>query len=220
MTNYNKATLITFFQQGDVPSGTDYANFINSCVNLVETTEQDMAGALGTTELIASRVSAGNINCTGTFSTGTFTTGAFTATTLTVGSVSASGQVVAGSFSTLGDVFSLGRITGSAATINNGIIQGVGIVSAAGTTQAAATVLVNTINRGQGISDGSTTGFAIPANKSGLTQYLLVETNTSANLWPPTGGTINAKSANTPFALAGQTSYTIFHVGASAYGVK
>jgi hypothetical protein len=34
MTTYNKATLKTFFAQGDIPSGTDYANFIDSYVNV------------------------------------------------------------------------------------------------------------------------------------------------------------------------------------------
>lgn len=205
MTNYNKATLITFFQQGDVPSGTDYANFINSCVNMVETSEQDMAGALGVTELIASRVSAGNINCTGILSTSTF---------------SLSGTLNAASVSANGDITSLGRVTASAATLTNGVIQSVGIVSAAGITQGTAAMLTNVINNGQGTSDGVTTGFAIPANRTGLTQYLVHKGAVSGNLWPPIGGIINSLSTNAPFPLVAGTSYTIMHIAASAYGVK
>lgn len=100
------------------------------------------------------------------------------------------------------------------------IFQPVAIISAAGTTQGAATILTATINRLQGIADGATTGFAIPANKIGYVQYIINETAVSGNLWPPTGGIINGNAANTVFALAAKTSYTIFHIGASAYGVK
>lgn len=100
------------------------------------------------------------------------------------------------------------------------LLQPVAIVSAAGTTQGAATILTGVINRLQGVADGTTTGFAIPANKAGFVQYVLNETAVSANLWPPTGGTINAGAANTVFALAAKTSYMIFHVNTSAYGVK
>lgn len=61
MTQRNKSTLTALFQTGDVPTGTDYADFIDSYVNVVETTVQTMAGPLSTTELITARVSATNI---------------------------------------------------------------------------------------------------------------------------------------------------------------
>lgn len=212
MTTYNKSTLQTFFEQGDVPSGTDYANLIDSQVNIVETSVQAMGGALSVPELITPRVSATTVNITGNVSANAI----YSVTTINAaGNINAGSNVVVSA-----DVSALGTVYASAMRPSAGVFFGVGIVSAAGTTQGTATILTNVINRGQGVADGATTGFAIPANKTGLVQYLLVETNTSANLWPPTGGTINGKAANTVFALAGQTSYTIFHVGASAYGVK
>lgn len=64
MTTYNKATLKTFFETADVPTGTDYANLIDSYINIVETSAQAMAGALQTTKLITPLVSAFNINAT------------------------------------------------------------------------------------------------------------------------------------------------------------
>jgi len=203
MTTYNKQTLATFFQTGDVPTGTDYANLIDSQINIVETSAQSMAGPLQTTEIIASRVSGGNVNITGT---------------LTVAGITSAVSLYAtnGIITTV----SADKVYASAASLPSGLYQGVGIVSAAGTTQGTATIMTNVINRLQGVADGATTGVAIPANRTGWTQYLINETNTSANLWPPTGGTINGNAANTVFALAGRTSYTIFHVGASAYGVK
>jgi hypothetical protein len=66
VTTYNKSTLKTFFEQGDIPTGTNYADLIDSCLNLVETGNQSMAGSLTTTELITSRVSAANVIFGGT----------------------------------------------------------------------------------------------------------------------------------------------------------
>jgi hypothetical protein len=62
----NKATLTALFQQNDVPQGSDYANFIDSYVNVVETSVQTMAGALSCTELITPRISANNVVFGGT----------------------------------------------------------------------------------------------------------------------------------------------------------
>ena len=61
MTNRNKASLTALFQTGDIPIGQDYADLIDSNVNLVETAVQTMAGPLSTTELITSRLSATNL---------------------------------------------------------------------------------------------------------------------------------------------------------------
>lgn len=247
MTQYSKITLKTFFETGDIPGGSDYANLIDSFLNQVETADQSMAGNIVVPELIASRVSAGNLNVTGTFSaanfgnmaagsitltgnlsaaaiyaaTGSFT-GAVSANSIQASAANFDGKVSAASLTVNADVSAAtGTVYASAMRSTNGVFtSNIGIVSAAGTTQGAAAILSNVINRGQGVTDGSTTGFAIPANKTGWIQYLLLETNTSANLWPPTGGTINGKAANTVFALAGQTSYVIFHIAASAYGVK
>lgn len=296
MTTYNKQTLKTFFEQGDKPQGSDYANLIDSQVNIVETFVQSMGGALATTELITPRVSAANANFTGTVSASQFAGtvnfqainvrdsvyfpsgggigintsagvnnnividgGPGTLTTAIILKVSGSntvgqtfqnesGSMVVGfglasagtdGFFQASDAFN--AITPVAFNIrsNNGIQpvftadlstttvqpfnnlrQPVAIISAAGTAQATATLCSAAICRLQGVTDGSTTGFSIPANKTGWVQYILNETAVSANLWPPTGGTINNGTANTAFALAAKTSYTIFHIAASAYGVK
>lgn len=227
MTTYNKQTLATYFQDNDVPSGTDFSNLIDSQINIVETSVQAMAGPLSTTELITPRVSATNVNITGTFDAingayvGIVSALSFNGLNLTVSAATITGIASAGGVNVTGDVSAVtGTVYASAVRTTNGIIAGVGIVSAAGTTQGAGAILTNAINRGQGVADGVTTGFAIPANKTGLIQYLTVETNASANLWPPSGGTINNTAANTVFALAGRTSYVITHLGVSAYGVK
>lgn len=197
-----KSVLVALFEQGDVPQGTNFADLINSSVNLNETTVQTMLGPLNPTEIITARVSATNVIVTGTLSVAGITSaGAMNVSTLITNTVSAD------------------AIYASAVRTTGGFYGGSAVVSALGTAQATAAPLVNFINRGKGIVDGTTTGFAIPANRTGWFQFLLNE-GVSANLWPPIGGFINGLAANAPFPLATSASYTIFHISASAYGVK
>ncbi len=217
MTTYNKTTLKTFFETGDVPGGADYANLIDSCLNIVETGVQTMGGALQPTELITPRVSATNVNVTGTLSVA----GVFSAVNFVGNSVTASaGSFVSVSATTANiTTVSADVVYASAARTTGGLYGSVGIVSAAGTTQGAAAILTNFINRGKGVADGTTTGFAPPGNRAGWVQYLFNE-GVSANLWPPTGGTINGLAANTPFPLVTSAMVTIVHLTASAMAVK
>lgn len=283
MTTYNKSTLATFFQTNDVPTGQDYANLIDSQVNLVETSIQSMAGPLACTELITPRVSATNVAFGGvTFNINTFTGSQLgLSTNITMGaanniSVSAVGSITvsagnalnldaansvvirsdAGSDIQVGtnllmtaggsvtvsapsnitmnagsNITLNGQVIASALRVNtdvsatNGTVYassfrgGVGIVSAAGTAQGTAAILGFTINRGKGVVDGTTTGFAPPANRPGLIQILYNE-GPSANLWPPVGGTINGLAANAVFPLAASAMFTIAHLTASAMAVK
>lgn len=220
MTTYNKSSLQAFFETGDVPTGTNYADLIDSCVNVAETAVQSINGPLNPTELITPRVSATNANFTGTVSaasmniSGSLSVASFSANFLTLGVVSAASINVAGDVSA-----ATGTVYASAMRSVNGLLSGTGIVSAAGTAQATAAVLTNVINRGKGIVDGSTTGFTPLNNRAGLVQYLFNEGG-SANLWPPTGGTINGLAANTAFPLVASAMVTIVHLTASAYAVK
>lgn len=212
MTIYNKATLKTYFETGDVPDGGDYANFIDSCVNLAETAIQSMSGSLSPTELITPRVSATNVNVTGIMSAVSLISTLISADTLNATTI-VNTNITTTTVSS--DV-----VYASAARLTGGSFYSIGIVSAAGTTQGAATVFTSPITRGQGSVDGSTTGFAIPANRTGMIQYFIHEGAVSANLWPPTGGTINGLGANAAFALVANTPYIIIHKTASAYAVK
>lgn len=229
MTTYNKATLKTFFETGDVPGGTDYANFIDSYVNIVDTTEQSMAGSLNTTELITPRVSAAIVNVTGNFtvsgnvsSNNIYSNNIYNSSNILTTTLSAtlvnSNSIVA-SAATFATSVSADTVYTSAVRTQSGVYQGVGIVSAAGSAQSTAALLTNIINRGKGVVDGQATGFAIPSNRTGLTQYLYNE-GASANLWPPSGGTINGLAANAAFSLAASAMVTIIHLTASAMAVK
>lgn len=217
MTTYSKQTLATFFQDGDIPTGTDYANLIDSQVNIVETSAQSMGGALIATEFIAPRVSATNVNVTGTLTAAAFSfVGSFSAATVNATTVNTTTLTATGDVSA-----ATGTVYASALRTSNGTFEGVPlIVSAAGTTQATATPLTASICRLQGATNGSTTGFVLPANKAGWIQYLANECTVSANLWPPSGGNINALGANTVFPMVANTPYIVIHSQNSAYSVK
>lgn len=238
MTTYNKSSLAAFFETGDIPTGTDYTNLIDSCVNVAETSAQSIASPFNPTELITPRVSATNANFTGIVSADRIAAsaasfvGAVSANSITALTVNANSKLNAflGTFTgivsagaginVVGDVSAnTSTVYASALRSTNGLISGVGVVSAAGTAQATAATLTSIINRGKGIVDGTTTGFAPLANRAGLVQYLFNE-GASANLWPPTGGTINGLAANAAFSLAASAMVTIVHLTASAYAVK
>ncbi len=208
MTNYNKSTLATFFAQGDVPQGTDYANLINSQVNLVETTIQAMAGPLSTTELDTPLVSATNVNIT---------------TLLSAAALNVAGAVSAASVNVTGDLrATAGSVYVSALRPSTGIIAtSIPIVSATGTARATAAPVTSYITRGQGVTDGQATGFQLPAPTVGWEQKFIYEGAVSANLWPiGTDYQINAITSGNPFPLVANTMYYVIHKTTSAYAVK
>lgn len=210
MTTLNKATLKTFFETNDVPTGSDYGNLIDSSVNLAETAIQVMSGPLNITEVVTPRISA---------ATGTYSTGVQTVVVSAASTYSDNLQIALAANFACDVSANASTVYASAVRSVNGVLAGAGIVSAAGITQGAAASLINVINRGKGVVDGTTTGYTPLANRAGLVQYLLNE-GVSANLWPPTGGFINGLAVNIPFPLVASAAYTIFHITASSYGVK
>lgn len=199
MTTYNQTTLKTFFETGDVPSGSDYANLIDSCLNVVNTGAQSLGGALQATELIASRVSAGNVNVTGT--------------------MTISGQASAGNLSLI-NLNIASQTSALDMNISGEFIRPVVNYIAAGTSQATATVVSAGNSFLTGAVDGQTTGYRLMANKTGLVQNIYNQNTVSANLYPCVGGQINVLASNAAFGMAASTMYTVLHVRASGYAVK
>ena len=127
MTTYNKATLKTFFETGDVPGGSNYADFIDSYVNIVDTALQTMAGPLSTTEVITPRVSAANANVTGVLSAATLsvdsiTTPSITASAATITGIVSADRIVASAGNFVADVSAGGTIYASAMRSTNGVL--------------------------------------------------------------------------------------------------
>lgn len=243
MTNYNKSTLATFFQTGDIPQGSDFTNLINSQVNLVETVTQVMAGGLSTTELNAPLVSASNANFIGTVNIATLSAGTLLSTgailtqpvlsTPTITTPNITNPTITGGATIFGGVTmqTLGATSVSATRIAVAgrvsafaLARAVAIISAAGTTQATGAIIGATtgILRLQGITDGQATGFLLssPAPNIGLKQDLICEAAVSCNLWPSVGCNINALGSNAAFAMAANTPYTVIHKAVSSYAVK
>lgn len=208
MTTYNKVTLKTFFAQGDIPQGSDYANLIDSQVNIAETGQQSMAGPLAATKLIAPLVSASNLNVPGSISgiTGTFTS------IVSAASINLSGDVSAAT----------GSVYASAIRSANGNYSTPVIVSAVGTALATAAQLIAVINRVQGVVDGQTTGVKLLSGRLGFApQFVINETAVSANLWPAGSDyKINGLASGAAFSMAANTPYTVIYSQNSAYSVK
>lgn len=146
--------------------------------------------------------------------TATFT-GAVTANALHINT-----KISAQSLNVTADISAAtGTVYASATRSQGGYYQQVTIVSAAGTAQGTAAPCSAAICRLRGVVDGSTTGYGLMANRIGWVQYLYNESGASANLWPPTGGTINGSAANAVMPLVANGRYTVLHVQASAYAV-
>lgn len=220
MTTYNKTTLKTFFENGDVPTGQNYADLIDSYINIVETGNQSMAGALTATELVAPQVSAAFGNFTTGLTAGfLISTGSVNAVHIQASSVDCTTVSAVTINCTNNMTASAARVIASAGQFLRGIYYGTGIVSATGTTQGAGALLNNVINVGAGITDGTNTGFLLRNNNVGMVQFL-VNGGASANLWPASECRINVLATNAAFAMAANTLYTIVHTTNSAYAVR
>lgn len=234
MTTYNKNTLKTFFETNDVPQGSDYANLIDSQINIVETASQAMAGALQTPELAAARVSAGNGNFTGTMTiAGQASAKAnFKAKSITVSALAVTSNVSAnkGYFNSDVSVSGNATVTGNVNTatvsatnfyMQAGTFSATVNIAASGTTLGGANLLTTSrITILTAATDGTATGVGLLSNKAGLVQYIYNDTAVSANLWPCTGGQINNLASGAAFGMTAKTPYTIIHTKASGYAVK
>lgn len=193
MTASNRTTLKALFETGDTLSQASFEDLIDSFVNLVETGQQTMAGALSTTQLITSRLSAGDANVTGTLS----------ANTAILNSVRVA--------------------TVSASAVNtNDLTLGITTLSALGSTQGTAALLSQTITRIAGIADGQTTGVRLPPASSNIGRIFYIHNSTavSGNIWPDTGCAINGLSVNAAFALAANTLTVAIPITTSSYAVR
>lgn len=166
----------------------------------------------------------GTTNLTGTTTAGTFTSsGTSTVATGTAAQTSSfgAGATTSGSLKTLN--IGTAGVSGSTTTINIGsavsgatstttlnglVIDSISAaVSAAGTAQGTATALVSNINNVTVVATGAT-GVRLPTAVAGM--RILIRNSDSAdtlNIYPATGGTINALAANAAFTLtAGSTT--------------
>ena len=107
MTAQNRSTLKAVFETGDVPDGTNYADLIDSFLNIVDTTAQSLASDLTVPTLVATtEVSSAQVNATevsasvGSFATmtisGVVTADRVHASAATFSAVVSAGTIAAG----------------------------------------------------------------------------------------------------------------------------
>ncbi|MEE8234316.1 MAG: hypothetical protein V3R41_06525 [Gammaproteobacteria bacterium] len=135
MAQKDKATLTALFETGDTPDGTDFADLIDSNLNLVNSTAQSMGGPLITTNLGAAVVSA----VEGQFNT-VFVSAGLSARNAEFGTLAVSGQ------STLGNV-------SANAMVVTGIVSAEEVVATSGKF-GSLTVSADTRLHGDLVVDG------------------------------------------------------------------
>lgn len=196
-------------------SGTVNASALSLTGNL------DIGGTFSAATIQSNFINSTSINANSiaanTFNNIAATTGAFSSSVSAL-SLHVQNVVSAASLNVTGNVSAAAGSVYASAMRSSFSFNAVAIISAAGTTQGAAALCSAAICRLQGVANGTTTGFGLMANRIGLHQFLYSDA-VSANLWPPTGGTINALAANAAFPLAVSTMYTVVHLTASAYAV-
>ena len=119
MTARAKTTLAALFQTGDTPSGTDFADLIDSSVNLVETTAQTVASKLV--------ISGGTETTTVSANTATFT-GAVSAVRVVANSAQVTDMQILGVVSASAAWAT--TLTNTSATIAHGAITRLGVGTA------------------------------------------------------------------------------------------
>jgi hypothetical protein len=107
MAKQNKTTLKGYFETGDIPNQNQYADLIDSNLNLSETSQQELAGGLNVTGDITSSgalKSSGDISCGGNSScNGNFSCD---------GNISSSADMITNNITASGNISSSGNIMG------------------------------------------------------------------------------------------------------------
>ena len=135
MTSQTRVTLQALFENGDVPTGTNYTDFIDSYVSLIDTTAQSMNANLTVPVLVATTVSAGAVYSDTLFVSGASQlTGTTSAAALFADSITVSGITSAGAM--FADSLTVSGITSVAATFADSL------------TVAGATILTGIVSAG------------------------------------------------------------------------
>lgn len=146
MTAQSRATLKANFEDGDTPTGANYADLIDSFVSLTDSSAQTLSGPLVVSEAVISRTSGADANFTGIVSAASLlvdavTAGEVTADEVTASALSATSLAVAGTVSA--NVVYAETLQASAAgvaTVSAGaLIVGTSLRLNSATTAAAST---------------------------------------------------------------------------------
>ncbi len=188
MTSLNRVDLKAKFESGDAPQGSDYADLIDSFVNLAETTAQTLQGNLAFSGgLSAASITGG----TGSFS-GTVSAANVWATNVDATTVSA--QTI--TFSTLAAPVSGLSVTNSLVFTAGYVKETVASVACISTTQAAGYTLAHAINILRTVATGASDAVVVPGFYPGAKFTVINNTTGSAQIFPPVGGSFDSGSTN------------------------
>jgi len=200
--------------QGNITtSGSTSLSTTSISATLTATSTITLQGTTTSTIALGTSVTSGTISVGGTSGTGTITVGQSTVsqTTNIQAGATASGSTKTMNIGTAGlsgstTAINIGSAVSGATsttTLNGLVIDSISAaVSAAGTTQGTATGLVSNINNVTVVT-AAAAGVRLPTAVAGM--RILVRNSDSADtlsIYPATGGTINALSANAAFTLA------------------
>jgi hypothetical protein len=218
MSVLDRVTLKSVFENGDQPQGSDYANLIDSMVNLAETTTQTMNGPLVLAGgLSAASISTGNITATGIVSAATFWGAVANVTTISAQTVT---------FSTLSVPSSGASVTGNITFTAGDVLRTVDAsVACISTAQASARLLTASLNVIKSSTTAANDSVRLPGLYPGCMTMVVNDTTQSAKVFPPTGGQINALGANAALDLGPNTGairQAIFYCSTStqAYAIR
>lgn len=137
MTSQVRSVNKSRFEDGDTTSGSNFADLIDSFISIADTTAQAMASDLTVPKLIATEVSAGEVNASAASITGTLTVSHVSAQTATVSALSVLAAVNAATVSAQSATVSALSVLGK---VDADQVSAQSITTSALTVESTATV--------------------------------------------------------------------------------
>lgn len=199
MTAKTPAQLLSVFENGDVPTQSDYQDVFDSFVNIVGTTAQSIAADL----------TVPSLTVTGTFNTSNVSASSITGTTADIQTVSAAtltSNVISCPTSASFNAVSAKTYTRSVESSINAI----------GVSQTTARSLTAEISRIVVIATASNTG-VILSNTTGREHIVINDTPHTLSVYPAVGGQINDLSSNAAYPVSASLVASFINIGGLFY---
>lgn len=205
MTISTKTTLKTYFETNDKPSQSQFADFIDSCLNLAETSSQTVVGSISV---------SGNLTVAGTVSAGTLSLASLSTGIVSASNINATGTLKVDGATTLGSTVTLtgaatfgSTVAGFSTLFNNQVGTSYTFVS----SDCGKTVT---------FTNGSTVSAMLPNNMGlGFTCEVIQLGAGQVSFFVNSGATLQNRSSQTKLAglyAAGRLSVVSVGAGTSA----
>lgn len=223
MTIQNRTTLKSFFNTGDIPTESQYADVMDSFVNLSETGSQILqsplrAPSIGAVAVVSAAAFEGSsASITGTVSANTFAGNTFTGTTIN-GTTINSTTINATTVSTA----TVRAVTVSVtslypATVINTLTDN---ITAIGTTAASAASLGGTTLVVVKTASGSENSVIYNSLPLGRQLIIINDTNSSVQVFPPNATAFNSLSPSASYEMPASTMAMIISITSTQAYIK